>query len=122
VPSSDTILPAPAPPDPDPLEVRDVTLDVAPDATGFCPRAEFRFTATIRTNGQPGDLQISWIRPDGVEVPPRAVSLREDQHSVVAVFELNLRGSAPRAGRAVVRVDGDDTASVGRRITYSCGP
>jgi hypothetical protein len=103
-----------------PLEVRDVTLDVAPDTTGTCPRAEFRFTATIRTNGQPGELQISWIRPDGVEVPPRPVTLGEDQHSVVALFQFTFRGSAPRAGPAVIRVEGDDAATVSRRITYTC--
>jgi hypothetical protein len=102
------------------LEVRRVALDVAPAATGTCPRAKFRFVATVTTNGAPGALAISWIRPDGVEVPAQSVTLVDDERSVRAEFTFTFRGSAPRSGRAVVRVDGDDQGSASRLVEYAC--
>jgi len=106
---------------PNDLEIIDVTLDVAPGSSGTCPRAVFHLTAVITTNGEPGDLEISWTRPDGKAVPPKTVSLADDQQRVRAEFRFTLRGDAPRSGRAVVHVAGDDTGTAGRLIEYVCG-
>jgi hypothetical protein len=103
------------------LAIIDVTLDVAPDSTGTCPRALFHLTAVITTNGAPGELEISWTRPDGKAVPPRTVSLAEDQRRVRAEFRFAFRGDARRSGRAVVHVAGDDTGTASRLVEYTCG-
>jgi hypothetical protein len=105
----------------DGLEIRSVMLAVSPDASGRCPLATYHFTASITTNGAGGELRISWVRPDGLEVPAKVVGLERDTTKVRAELEFTFRGSAALSGEVVVRIAGDDTATASRTITYDCG-
>ena len=95
-------------------------MEGKPGPFAHCPRANVRFVATITTNGQPGELTVSWIRPDGVQPLPKTIEVREGQKSVQADVPFTFRGRDARAGRAVVFVDGDDSGAAKGTINYLC--
>ncbi|HET9419690.1 MAG TPA: hypothetical protein VFO49_01050 [Nocardioides sp.] len=105
---------------PDQLEVRSISVEGKPGPFAHCPRADVRFVATITTNGQPGELTVSWIRPNGVQPLPETIEVREGQKSVQTQLEFTFRGREARAGRAVVLIDGDDSGSAKGTINYLC--
>ena len=105
---------------PDGLEVRSVSVEGKPGPFVRCPHAEVRFVATITTNGQPGALTVSWIRPDGAQPQPETLEVHEGQKSVQADVRFTFRGREAWAGRAVVFVDGDDSGSAKGTINYLC--
>lgn len=102
------------------LEVRDISVAAEPGLVVRCPHAEVRFVATIATNGNPGELTISWIHPDGAQPQARTVEVREGQDSVQSQISFTFRGREARSGRAVVLVDGDDAGSASKTVKYLC--
>ena len=104
----------------DALEVRDISVAAEPGPSVRCPHAEVRFVATIATNGNPGELTIAWIRPDGAQPPAKTVEVHEGQDSVQAQIRFTFRGREARSGRAVVLVDGDDAGSSSKTVKYLC--
>jgi hypothetical protein len=105
---------------PDELEVRSVSVEGKPGPVVRCPNAEVRYLATITTNGRPGELSVSWIRPDGSQPQPETIKVREGQESVQTEVRFTFRGRDAWAGRAVVLVDGDDSGSADGTINYFC--
>ena len=93
------------------VEVRGISMEIASGAPALCPRADVTFLATIATNGKPGELSITWIRPDGTQPPTREVKVYEGQRSVQTQVRYTFRGQEPRSGRAVVLIDGDDSGT-----------
>jgi serine/threonine protein kinase len=105
---------------PDRLDVRAVELEVEPGPTGTCPRAEFTFVATVRTNGAGGTLNVSWTRPDGESLPSRSVTLPEGQRDLRTELAYTFRGSEPLTGRAEVHIGGADEGSAAQTVEYTC--
>jgi serine/threonine-protein kinase len=105
---------------PDELEVRSVSVEGNPGPVVRCPNAEVRYLATLTTNGRPGELTVSWIRPDGSQPQPETIEVREGQKSVQTEVRFTFRGREPWVGRAVVLVDGDDSGSGNGTISYRC--
>ena len=104
-----------------PLAVTGVDVAAEP-ATGSCPRAEFAFTARIRTNGSPGTISFRWRRPDGDLLAPRDVEVSQGQTSVTARLDFTLRGRAPLTGDAVLEVLSPGDARGRQGLTYTCAP
>jgi hypothetical protein len=104
----------------DGIEVRGVQVAAQPGPLAQCPRARLVFVATIATNGRPGDLTISWTRPDGSEPPPEHVRVSEGQRTVRSTVAFTFRGRSGWSGRAFVRVAGDDGGWARQTVEYVC--
>lgn len=104
-----------------PLAVTGVDVAVEP-ARGSCPRAEFAFTAGIRTNGSAGTVSFRWRRPDGEVLPPRDVEVSQGQTSVTARLDFTLRGRVPLEGDAVLEVLSPGDARGRQGLVYTCEP
>jgi hypothetical protein len=111
--------PAPAPP---PLAVTGITASTEPaGGVGHCPAATVTVRVTVTTNGAPGTITYTWLRPDGAAPATGRVVLRGGQRSASVDLPLTYSGSAPAQGVAALHVlSPAGVYSEPLRIGYAC--
>lgn len=107
---------------PDPtLRVESVTVTSdPPSGQARCPEGNFTFTASIRTNGAAGTINVGWTRPDGVSTEPRLVQVASGQRRVQAQLRFTVSGTQPVDGQAVIHVWKPNAASAAHAMHYEC--
>ncbi|MCW2747814.1 MAG: hypothetical protein JWP10_956 [Nocardioidaceae bacterium] len=104
-----------------PLRVAKVEVISTPTTgEGSCPHTAFVFEGTVHTNGEAGQVQLRWRRPDGELTAPRVVDVAEGQREVKARLEFGVSGSEPFDGTAQLQVRSPREAQADRAITYTC--
>jgi serine/threonine-protein kinase len=115
------LQPAPVPAS-RPLAVTGITASTDPAAgIGHCPAATVRVHATVTTNGAPGTITYTWLRPDGSPAATGRAVLRGGQRSASMDLPLAYSGSAPAQGVAALHVlSPAGVYSEPLRIGYAC--
>lgn len=110
--------PSPSAGDPaaQPPHVRRVSLSVTPPQA-LCPYAAMHVTATIVTDGGPGELELRWRLPDGSTADTESFAVDGGRRVLRAAFDLTLTGREQLLGE-VIAVVGGTRASV--PIRYLC--
>lgn len=85
------------------LRIEDVQVR-ADSRSGGCPSAEFRFVATVRTNGAAGELTMRWVRPDGRRTEITTVAVPQGRQEVKAELRFSVSGRSPLTGTAALQV------------------
>ena len=102
------------------LRVEDVQVR-ADRRTGNCPSAEYRFVATVRTDGAGGDLTMRWARPDGQRTEITTVAVPQGRREVEAELRFSVSGRSPLTGTAQLQVLTPQPATSPMvRIDYAC--
>jgi hypothetical protein len=101
--------------------VEAVRVEVSVDhEVGRCPRADFRFTGVVHTNGGSGRLTVQWTRPDGESVGERTFALSESQRELTVELDFSVSGPRPLRGAAELRVLEEDGPRDAAAIRYTC--
>jgi hypothetical protein len=100
------------------LALTGATVRVQP-SVGSCPGADFRATATIRTNGGTGRIRLRWTQPDGTPLPPTELAAKGG--SAAAVLRFRITGERPLTGRVRLQVLApNQLESSSSEIVYRC--
>ncbi|HET6963973.1 MAG TPA: serine/threonine-protein kinase [Acidimicrobiales bacterium] len=87
------------------LAVTRVSVSVVPpSARGSCPKAQFDFRGSIRTNGRPGALLYRWALPDGSTGDQVPIHLAAGTDQVNESLRFTYTGSLPARGAASLQV------------------
>jgi serine/threonine protein kinase len=89
--------------------------------TGRCPRAQWIFTADLRTNGSAGMITFHWLRPDGKQTQEQTLHLVNGQTSQAVVLRFTVTGSRPLTGAATLQLTSPPRQASSPRVAYSCG-
>lgn len=87
------------------LRIESVALTTDP-ASGrlACPGGAFTFIGSIRTNGGPGTIVVSWLPPAGGATSPKPIKVTAGQTRLTARLVIRLHGSRAFTGPGVLRV------------------